>query len=316
MVSTRKKNQSNRNFLSQLDDFDQDLLIGNATNNRQENTTAIEGTSDQELSVGKSDSVQAVNEIVVNVKTLERCFNERIDREMGNIVDTVEDRLQKAIMTTIDSVIIPKIELALRSINAWSGREATSGMANSERGEHIEITAPLDNVSERNNTLHVLNLKDESRNKIADKTKELSVPGTRFDRQQHTHHMVTGQTSQTNQIPGFLTGWSPKPREQESHHYHKLSTQVSNAFNLPMVAHAPENQNSDSNICSNPLVEAIFDFLTQKRPKAATMLKPVSSNTLILMTKTRNLNSSKNNSRNAQYATRTDRSNENRSNGN
>ena len=46
----------------------------------------------------------------MNVKTLERWFNERVDREMGNVVDTVEDSIQNAILTAIDSIIIPKIK--------------------------------------------------------------------------------------------------------------------------------------------------------------------------------------------------------------
>ena len=37
MVSIRKKRQSNRRLLSQLDSFDQDMIIGNATSERQEN---------------------------------------------------------------------------------------------------------------------------------------------------------------------------------------------------------------------------------------------------------------------------------------
>ena len=36
MVSTRKKKQSNRRLLSQLDDFDRDVNIGNAVSERQE----------------------------------------------------------------------------------------------------------------------------------------------------------------------------------------------------------------------------------------------------------------------------------------
>ena len=70
-------------------------------NNRQEITTVNEGTADQENTVGNIDSDSAVNENLVNVKTLERCFNERIDREMVNIVDTFEDRIQNAILTMI-----------------------------------------------------------------------------------------------------------------------------------------------------------------------------------------------------------------------
>ena len=36
MVSTRRKRQSNRKLLSQLDDFDQDTIIVKATSERQE----------------------------------------------------------------------------------------------------------------------------------------------------------------------------------------------------------------------------------------------------------------------------------------
>ena len=168
MVSTGKKSQSDRNLLSQLDDFDHDIIIGNAMSERRENTTVNEGTADQEFTVGKSHSNRTVNGNVMNLKTLERCFNEKIDREMGNIVDTVEDRIQNAILTAIDSIIFLEIELAIRSINASSGWDATSVLAISERGEHIRITSPFENVSERNNTLHVLCTNDETGNKIPD----------------------------------------------------------------------------------------------------------------------------------------------------
>ena len=80
----------------------------------------------------------------MSVKTLEKCFNERIDKEMSNIIDTVKDRIQNAILTAIDGIVALKIELAIRSINASCGRDATSVMENSERGEHIGITAPLE----------------------------------------------------------------------------------------------------------------------------------------------------------------------------
>ena len=112
---------------------------------------------------------------------------------MGNIVDTVEDKIQNAILTAIDSNITPRIELAIKSINASSGRDATSVIANSERGEHIEISAPFENVSGRNNTLHEFNTNDQTRNGIPDEVIELSVPETNFDRQPHTHHtFLTG----------------------------------------------------------------------------------------------------------------------------
>ena len=162
MVSTRKESQSNRRLLSQLDDFEQDVINDNTASDRQENATINEGTGDQNFTVGTCDNNLMTTENTVNVKTLERCFNEKIDREMSNIDDTVEERIQNAFLTAIDSIVAHEIELAIRSMNASSGRDATSVLASSELGEHIGIAAPFENVSEKNNTQHVLNVIDET----------------------------------------------------------------------------------------------------------------------------------------------------------
>ena len=45
MVSTRKKRQSNKRLLSELDDFDQDMIIGNAVSERRENAVVSEGAN-------------------------------------------------------------------------------------------------------------------------------------------------------------------------------------------------------------------------------------------------------------------------------
>ena len=202
MVSTRKR-RSNRRPLSQLDDFDQDIIIGNTLSNKQENPSVNEGTVDQEFTVGNSDSYSGVNENWVKVKTLERFFNERIDKELGNIVDTVGESLQNAILTAIDSIITPKIVSATRSINASSGRDATNVMASSERGEDIGITAPFE-MYPKGIIHYVLNTNDETRNKIPDEVSEMSVPDTHFDRQPRTHHKKVLKTSKVvvqNQPP-------------------------------------------------------------------------------------------------------------------
>ena len=312
MVSTRKKRQTNKKLLSQLYDFDQDMIIGNAVSERQEIVVVNKGTNDRDFTVSTSSNNTAVNESATSVKTLERCFNERIDREMSNIVDTVEYRRQNAILTAIENIVAPKLELAIRSIHTSSGRDVTSVTANSECGERVGINASFENASENNNTLRVPNVKDETRLNIPDEVSELAVPKTRFDRQPQTHHMVTGakeqihnhhdmvargseefrnghhkmtgssnpdhhmvtrQTAQPNQIPEFLTGRILTPRNPPSHQYQILSTQVSQDNNLPMVEQAPRNQNSDANNSINRLADAIAGIATQQRPQAATMLK-------------------------------------------
>ena len=195
MVSTRKKRQSNRRLFSPLDDFDQGILIGNAANERRDSAVAIEGTNDRDFTVGTSSNNIAINENTVTVKTLERCFIEMIDREMRIIVDTIEDRIQNAILTAIDNIVALKIELAIRSMNVSSGWDVTSVTANSERGEHVGINTSFGNASGNNNILHVSNVNDEARRNISDEVSELSVPQTHFDRQPHTHH---------NQTHGFV----------------------------------------------------------------------------------------------------------------
>ena len=52
MVSTGKKRQSNRRLLSQLDDFDQDTIIGNAASVRQKSIIVKEGTNYRDFTVG------------------------------------------------------------------------------------------------------------------------------------------------------------------------------------------------------------------------------------------------------------------------
>ena len=91
-------------------------------------------------------------------------------------------------MTAIDNNVAPKIELSIMSINASSGRDATSVTANSERGEHDGISASFENASGNNKALHVSNVNDETRQNIPDEVNELSAPETHFDRQTHTHH--------------------------------------------------------------------------------------------------------------------------------
>ena len=189
MVSTRKERQSNKRLLSQLDDFDQDMIIGSAASERRENVVVNEGTNDQDFTVGTSNVSSFVNENALNVKTLERCFNEKIDREVNNIVDTVDDRIQNAVLTAIDNFVAPEIDLAIRSINASSGRDVTSVLANSESRERTGVNTSFENASENNNNrLSVTNINDETRRNIRDEVSELSVPGTPFDRQPHTHH--------------------------------------------------------------------------------------------------------------------------------
>ena len=73
-------------------------------------------------------------------------------------------------------------------MNASSGRDAASVTANSERGEHVGVSASFENSSGNNNVLHVSNVNDETRHNIPNEVIELWVPEARFDQQTHSSH--------------------------------------------------------------------------------------------------------------------------------
>ena len=74
------------------------------------------------------------------MKTREGCFNEGIDEEMGNTVDTVEERIRRAIFKANDDFITSQIKLAVR----W--KNATGVTANSECGEGAGIAASFEKL--------------------------------------------------------------------------------------------------------------------------------------------------------------------------
>ena len=141
-------------------------------------------------------------------------------------------------------------------------------------------------VRETMKALYVSNVNDETPNNIPNEVSELLAPGTYFDRQPHTHFMLTGETAQTSQILEI-------PRRRilapliPPHQHRDLSTQVSQDNSLPMIEQTPRNQNSHANTSKNRIVDAVAGIATQQRAQAATMLKPVSTNTFSSMVNTK-----------------------------
>ena len=145
----------------------------------------------------------------MRIEFFDRCFNERIDREMGNIVATVEDRIQHAILTPIYNIISPMVELAVVSKNASPGRDAASVMASLEHGERIRIRAPFRNASERNNTFHKFSANGETRRNVPDEVSDLLVSTPHSDWQSRTQH--NGMLKILSTHPCFLQGFTPPP---------------------------------------------------------------------------------------------------------
>ena len=109
----------------------------------------------------------------------------------------------------------------------------------------------------------------------------MSVPETNFDRHSHTHYRVTRQTAQANQMPEILVGAF---HYHATHHHTNIKTcqhKYHRTTIYQWLTRHIENQNSYANDSINRLADAIAGHATQQRPEAITMLKPVSTNTII-----------------------------------
>ena len=106
--STRKKMQQNKKLLSQVENFDQDVIVGDVGSSGRQIVEVSIGPADQEFNVNFSVSNPTTNENPVNVQTFERCLIDWIDRETVNIVETVEERSQNDVLTTIQYFICPR----------------------------------------------------------------------------------------------------------------------------------------------------------------------------------------------------------------
>ena len=134
----------------------------------------------------------------MNIQILGKLFNEQIDSEMINIVETNEDTIQNATLIAIDNIITPKIGLAVSSIGTSFARDAVIFIGNWERGEHLGVIGSFENATDRIKTFQELNTSAETCGSTPEKFSKLWVPRTHFDWQSHSHHMVTKQITQTN----------------------------------------------------------------------------------------------------------------------
>ena len=124
---------------------------------------------------------------------LRRGFTDRTAREVGNVVETVKDGIQNAILVAMESIITPKIELTGISKNASSRQDAASVIANLENWEQAGLTASIENVSDRVITFPELNLTLETQGLNPDKVSKFRVSGTHVDRQPYIHHSTKRQ---------------------------------------------------------------------------------------------------------------------------
>ena len=65
--------------------------------------------------------------------TPEKSIVKNVRSEVDSVMTTVESRVQKAILTATESLVIPRVELAMKSVSASSGRDIDNIVPDSDQ---------------------------------------------------------------------------------------------------------------------------------------------------------------------------------------
>ena len=130
-----------------------------------------------------------VNSPKMDMHTLEENFVSKVRSEVDNGMTTVETRIQDAVFTAIENLVVPRVELAMKSANVSSGRSVDGNVLEPDQRDFsgnikgLQVTA-----SSRINFRTELNRIDETRGNITVEEVDWLVNERNIDWQTHTHH--------------------------------------------------------------------------------------------------------------------------------
>ena len=118
MLSTRNKRQQNKRFFIQSSEPFTDPMIDPDS---YENQTESRGnTADRNVILNRANNSTQIKGSQVDMHTLEKTIADRVQSEVDSVMITVKTRVQDAVMTVIENLVILRVELAVKSVNASS----------------------------------------------------------------------------------------------------------------------------------------------------------------------------------------------------
>ena len=139
------------------------------------------------------------NSSEVDVHTLEMSFVDKVRSEMDDIMTTVETRVQDAIWTAMESLAIPKLELAMKLVNASSRQDTDSVVPDTYQKDFAgNMEGLLITVSSRiNSNTDVIKI-DETRGNITIEGGDMLVTERNFVRQTDRDHRILKKIGDQN----------------------------------------------------------------------------------------------------------------------
>ena len=130
-----------------------------------------------------------VNSSQVDVHTFAKSIVDRVHSEVDAVMTMRETRVQDAILPAMEELVNPRVELAMKSVNASPEREIDSVVPDPNQKyflgkiESFRMIASITIISNTD-----LNKIDENCGNITAEGGDLSVNGTKFDRQTDSRH--------------------------------------------------------------------------------------------------------------------------------
>ena len=153
-------------------------------------------------STGESDSQ-------VDLQTLQKNLSGKVRSEMEKVVATVKTGLHEEILTAMEKLVVPSVELVMRSAGNFSACKPSSVVLGPDQKEFLGNINSLQMIaSSRLNSNTNISGIDESRGNVAVEKSELSV----------VEKIATGKyTLITTRVHIFSRDSSPRPMLQENH---------------------------------------------------------------------------------------------------
>ena len=202
----------------------------------------------------------------VHVKTqvTENNNDDKFKKAIDDAVMTVENCMHDAILTAMETVVIPWVEMTVRSITGSSEQRLSSVVQNTDRRDFTgnNENFPLLSASSRLN-LNVEQYWDfEIRNVGNYEDGDFSALRAMYDRQPHTHHMVTQRNAPRKTISKIITGQLRTQNNWLPQHFTQLQnkrTRIPPDNTLPKVEQKHPRHNTQTQ--STPLSDLLRQFL-------------------------------------------------------
>ena len=199
MVSTRKRKQQKKRLLSQLSESDANLMIGQSS--REDQTEKRSDRANRVTFLYYTNEPTQVNGSQGDMHTLDKNIVSKVRSGVDSVKTMVETRVHHVLLSSIKILVTPRVELAVKSVNASPGR-GIGGVVSVPYQKDFSgnIGGLQTTAASRINSHTDSNRIIWTRGNITVEGGDFLVDERNIDRQTHTHHSCSQETEKNSNL--------------------------------------------------------------------------------------------------------------------